>query len=82
MWATNISSASPTFENSNVAKPGPDFRAGCRFNPTLLEGESVMDVKFVGKDAPIVKVVSRLSKFTTSDGVKHVDQENIPTPSF
>lgn len=48
---------------------------------TFLHGVSdnieKMDVRFAGKDAAVATVTSRMSTFTSPDGVRHVNEEHI-----
>lgn len=50
---------------------------------TFLNGVSdnieKLDVRFASKDAAVATVVSRMSTFTSPDGVKHVNEEHIRT---
>lgn len=50
---------------------------------TFLNGVSdnieKLDVRFAGKDAAVATVLSRMSTFTSPDGVRHVNEEHIRT---
>lgn len=50
---------------------------------TFLSGVSdtieKMDVRFAGKDAAVATVTSRMSTFTSPDGVKHSNEQHIRT---
>lgn len=50
---------------------------------TFLSGVSdnieKLDVRFAGKDAAVATVVSRMSTFTSPDGIRHVNEQHIRT---
>ena len=50
---------------------------------TFLKGVSdnieKMDVRFAGKDAAVATVTSRMSSFTSPDGIRHVNEQHIRT---
>lgn len=50
---------------------------------TFLNGVSdnieKLDVRFAGRDAAVATVTSRMSTFTSPDGIKHVNEQHIRT---